>query len=145
MGHIKNRTKTPKDPPGVLLGASKSFLKLWFPDSFSEAFSDKNEGSFCVQIYQPRALGSKTIFWYTATPQTTAGFFKWTMIILKLYVELRMVFDQASEEIQLEAAILLSPECSVGFQLRVISMRLKAVFFWEAYDRFWAFGGLKTG
>ena len=40
-----------------------------------------------------------------------------------------MVFDQASEEIQLEAAILLSPECSVRFQLRVISMRLKAVFF----------------
>ena len=55
-----------------------------------------------------------------------------SMIFLKSYVELRMVFDQASEEIQLEAAILLSPECSVRFQLRVISMRLKAVFFWEA-------------
>lgn len=69
--------------------------------------------------------------YYVKETQTTAGLKMDhdSMIFLKFNVELRMVFDQASEEIQLEAAILLSPECSVGVQLRVISMRLKAVFF----------------
>ena len=143
MGHIKNRTKTPKD----LRGAFRSFKiisEAVVPDSFSEAFSDKNERSFCVQIYQPKALFRSLICWTgllqvlrkrpscdTPQTQTTAGLKMDhdSMIFLKFNVELRMVFDQASEEIQLEAAILLSPECSVGVQLRVISMRLKAVFF----------------